>query len=94
MNYRRLGTWGIKLSELGFGSWLTFNNGDQDLADRLHRTAYECGINFFDTANAYGRGSTEVLVGKALTPFRRAHVRPGHEALLALRGRLALPRRQ
>jgi aryl-alcohol dehydrogenase-like predicted oxidoreductase len=71
MKYRRLGMWGVKLSEIGFGSWLTLNDADQDHADRLHRTAYECGINFFDTANAYGRGRAEVLVGKALKPFQR-----------------------
>ncbi len=71
MKYRRLGMWGIKLSEIGFGSWLTFNQKDQQLADSLHRTAYESGVNFFDTANAYGRGETEVIVGRALKPFRR-----------------------
>ena len=71
MKYRQLGKWGIRLSEVGFGSWLTFNDGDQDLADTLHRVAYEHGINFFDTANAYGRGRTEVMVGKALAPYRR-----------------------
>ncbi len=71
MKYRRLGMWGVKLSEIGFGSWLILNQGDQVLADTLHRTAYEGGINFFDTANAYGRGQTEVMVGKALKPFRR-----------------------
>jgi aryl-alcohol dehydrogenase-like predicted oxidoreductase len=63
--------WGLKLSEIGFGSWLTFNDGNQDLADQLHRTAYECGINFFDTANGYGDGVTEGIVGQALKPFRR-----------------------
>ena len=63
--------WGLKLSEIGFGSWLTFNKQGQDLATRLHRVAYESGINFFDTANVYGRGRTEVFVGKALEPFRR-----------------------
>jgi aryl-alcohol dehydrogenase-like predicted oxidoreductase len=71
MKYRRLGKWGVKLSEFGFGSWLTLNQGDQALAVALHRTAYENGINFFDTANAYGRGQTEVMVGKALRGFRR-----------------------
>ena len=71
MNYRRLGMWGVKLSEIGFGSWLTLNKQGQELANRLHRTAYEHGINFFDTANVYGRGETEVLVGKALASFRR-----------------------
>ncbi|MHC4414634.1 MAG: aldo/keto reductase family protein [Planctomycetota bacterium] len=71
MNYRRLGMWGLKLSEIGFGSWLTLNRQDQDLATTLHRVAYDNGINFFDTANVYGRGRTEVLVGTALAPFRR-----------------------
>jgi len=71
MKYRRLGIWGLKLSEIGFGSWLNFNRQGEDLAASLHRVAYENGINFFDTANVYGRGRTEVLVGKALKPFRR-----------------------
>jgi aryl-alcohol dehydrogenase-like predicted oxidoreductase len=63
--------WGVKLSEVGFGSWLTLNGAEQDRADELHRTAYEQGINFFDTANVYGRGRTEEMVGRALAPFRR-----------------------
>jgi aryl-alcohol dehydrogenase-like predicted oxidoreductase len=71
MKYRRLGMWGVRLSEVGFGSWLIFNNGDQSLCDQLHRAAYEHGINFYDTSNAYGLGQTEVMVGKALKPFRR-----------------------
>ncbi len=71
MKYRRLGMWGLKLSEIGFGSWLTLNQKDQALADSLVRTAYDSGINFFDTANVYGRGRTEELVGKALSPYRR-----------------------
>lgn len=71
MKYRRLGMWGVKLSEVGFGSWLTMNKSEQDHADALHRVAYESGINFFDTANVYGRSRTEVMVGHALKPFRR-----------------------
>lgn len=71
MKYRHLGMWGIKLSEVGFGSWLTLNEGDQDLADELHRVAYDNGINFFDTANAYGAGETEIVVGRSLSSFRR-----------------------
>jgi aryl-alcohol dehydrogenase-like predicted oxidoreductase len=71
MEYRRLGRWGVKLSELGFGSWLTLDDGDQERGDRLFQTAYENGINFFDTSNAYGRGETEMVVGRSLTPFRR-----------------------
>lgn len=71
MKYRRLGIWGIKLSEIGYGSWLTLNEVDQDNADRLHRIAYDHGINFFDTANVYGRGQAEITVGKSLKMFRR-----------------------
>ncbi len=71
MNYRRLGMWGVKLSEIGYGSWLTISSLDQDSANALHRTAYDCGINFFDTANAYGAGKAEEMVGRALQPFRR-----------------------
>jgi aryl-alcohol dehydrogenase-like predicted oxidoreductase len=71
MNYRRLGSWGVQLSEVGLGSWIIFNDGDQALCDSLHRVAYEHGINFFDTANAYGRGRTETMVGKSLAPFAR-----------------------
>jgi len=71
MNYRNLGMWGVKLSEIGFGSWLIFSDGNQDRADQLVHLAYEHGINFFDTANVYGGGITEPIVAKALAPFRR-----------------------
>ena len=71
MKYRRLGMWGVQLSEIGLGSWLILNKRDQAHADALHRTAYEHGVNFYDTANVYGRGQAETMVGKALKPFRR-----------------------
>jgi voltage-dependent potassium channel beta subunit len=71
MKYRSLGSSGLRVSVIGFGSWLTFNDGDQQRADALHRTACEQGINFFDTANVYGGGRTEVVVGRALAPIRR-----------------------
>ncbi len=71
MKYRQLGKWGIHLSEIGFGSWLTLNKHGQDVADSLHHCAYEAGINFFDTANVYGRGHAEKLVGKSLKSYKR-----------------------
>lgn len=71
MKYRRLGRSGLQVSEIGFGSWLTLDEGDLDRAATLHRTAYEQGINFFDTANQYGLGSVESVVGASLEPFRR-----------------------
>jgi aryl-alcohol dehydrogenase-like predicted oxidoreductase len=63
--------WGVRISEVSYGSWLTISSQDQATADALHRTAYECGINFFDTANVYGGGKTEEMVGRALKSFRR-----------------------
>jgi len=71
MNYRRLGMWGVQLSEIGYGSWLVFNDNDEQRAKDLHRTAYEQGINFYDTANVYNNTRTEILVGKAMQPFAR-----------------------
>jgi len=71
MKYRHLGTWGVKLSEIGFGSWITLNDREQAGVDTVVRTAYEHGINFFDTANVYGRGRAEIALGQALAPFRR-----------------------
>jgi voltage-dependent potassium channel beta subunit len=67
MNYRRLGKAGVKVSELSFGSWVTF--GDQisdDVAEALMITAYEGGINFFDNAEGYASGRSELVMGKIL----------------------------
>lgn len=71
MKYRRVGNSGLVVSEIGLGSWLTLDDGDLETAELLHRTAYDAGINFFDTANAYGAGRTESVVGHAIRGFRR-----------------------
>jgi aryl-alcohol dehydrogenase-like predicted oxidoreductase len=67
MNYRRLGTAGLKVSELSLGSWVTF--GDQisdDVAEALMVRAYDEGINFFDNGEAYASGRSELVMGKIL----------------------------
>lgn len=68
MNYRRLGKAGVKVSELSLGSWLTF--GDQisdDVAEDLMIKAYEGGINFFDNAEGYASGQSDLIAqGKVL----------------------------
>src|SRR4030088_2503330 len=67
MNYRRLSKAGVKVSELSFGSWVTF--GDQisdDVAESLMIKAYEGGINFFDNAEGYASGRSELVMGKIL----------------------------
>lgn len=72
MKYRRLGKAGIKVSEIGLGSWLTYGGsvGDNN-AEAIVDRAYELGINFFDTANAYYNGAAEEVVGKALSKYPR-----------------------
>lgn len=67
MEYRRLGKSGLKISSLSFGSWVTFaNQVDRGLAKTLLKTAYEAGVNFFDNAEAYAHGESEVIMGEAL----------------------------
>ena len=67
MEYRRLGTSGLKLSELSFGSWITFGNQiDFDHAAELLDVAYDAGVNFFDNAEVYANGESERVMGKIL----------------------------
>ena len=74
MDKRLLGRSGLEVSALGLGCMgLSFGYGpatDKQDAIRLIRTAFEKGITFFDTAEAYGPYENEELVGEALAPFR------------------------
>ena len=73
MNYRNLGKSGLRVSELSFGSWVTFNKQvDTDLAERMFGTCFDAGINFFDNADGYEAGNSAKDKGKAL----KAHNRP------------------
>ncbi|MCG3128649.1 MAG: L-glyceraldehyde 3-phosphate reductase [Phycisphaerae bacterium] len=75
MNYRRLGSAGIRLSEIGLGSWLTFGSGvDDTVARACIRRAFELGVNFFDTADVYARGASETTCGRELKEFRRSEL--------------------
>jgi voltage-dependent potassium channel beta subunit len=72
MKYRRLGKSGLKVSEISLGSWLTYGNStEKDTATKIIDTAYDLGINFFDTANVYAAGAAEVIVGEALKKYPR-----------------------
>lgn len=65
MKYRRLGKSGLKVSELSFGTWVTFANQlDEKKARECVQTAYDAGVNFFDSAEVYAEGQAEVLLGK------------------------------
>ena len=67
MNYRRLGKSGLKLSELSFGSWVTFSSQmDESAASECMKTAYDAGVNFFDNAEVYASGKSEEIMGKVL----------------------------
>ncbi|HML45341.1 MAG TPA: aldo/keto reductase, partial [Clostridia bacterium] len=73
MKYRRLGKSGLKVSEISLGSWLTYGGGVEDeTAVRTIDKAYELGVNFFDTANEYGWGEAEKVVGRALGKYERS----------------------
>jgi len=67
MEYRRLGKSGLKVSELSFGSWVTFGKQvDGNDAVSMMGYAYDQGINFFDNAEGYEQGNSEVVMGEAL----------------------------
>lgn len=67
MNYRRLGRSGLKLSELSLGSWVTYHNQvDSTAAREMMAAAYDAGVNFFDNAEVYAAGQSEVVMGEAL----------------------------
>ena len=67
MEYRRLGRSGLQVSALSFGSWVTFGSqvGD-DTAERCMKIAYDNGVNFFDNAEAYASGKSEIVMGNIL----------------------------
>ncbi len=67
MEYRRLGKSGLQVSALSFGSWITFGNqvGDS-IAEECMKTAYDNGINFFDNAETYANGKSEIVMGNIL----------------------------
>src|SRR2546430_1201702 len=72
MEYRQLGASDLRVSEISLGSWLTYGVGvERDRAEACVRRAFDLGINFFDTANAYGRGAAESLLGEILEDVPR-----------------------
>ena len=71
MEYRNLGKSGLKISSLSFGSWVTFDNQLKDKsALSCMQMAYEHGVNFFDNAEAYANGKSEILMGKVLKKLK------------------------
>ena len=75
MQYRSVGRSGLKVSEVALGSWLTYGGSvAEESAIACVRRAFELGVNYFDTADAYARGEAEKVLRKALEPFARHHL--------------------
>lgn len=73
MKYRQLGASDLQVSEISLGSWLTYSGGvEREAAAACVERAFECGINFIDTANIYGKGAAETFLGEILENRPRA----------------------
>ena len=67
MEYRKLGKSGLQVSALSFGTWLTFGKQiNNSIAEELITIAYENGVNFFDNAEVYAKGKSEMVLGNIL----------------------------
>ncbi|HEX8977122.1 MAG TPA: aldo/keto reductase family protein [Solirubrobacteraceae bacterium] len=72
MNLRPLGDSNLEVSEISLGAWLTYAGGiERDQTEACTRAAFDAGINFFDTANVYGRGAAETAWGEILADYPR-----------------------
>lgn len=75
MQYRRLGRSGLQLSELSLGSWVTYHNQiDTHAAAEMLAAAKDAGINFFDNAEGYAQGQSEVVMGAAFKALKWARL--------------------
>ena len=71
MQYRRLGRSGLQVSELSLGSWVTYHNQvDTRAATEMLAAAFDAGINFFDNAEVYALGQSEVVMGEAFKALK------------------------
>ena len=72
MRYRQLGDSDLQVSEVSLGSWLTYSGGvGREQTEECTRAAFDADINFFDTANVYGRGASEEAWGEILSGYDR-----------------------
>jgi len=73
MNLRKLGCSDLEVSEISLGSWLTYSGGvEREQAKACVQAAFDAGINFIDTANVYGAGAAETLLGEVLADYERS----------------------
>jgi len=75
MQYRKLGSAGMKISAIALGGWLTYGASVEDnTAEKCIQTAIENGVNFIDLADVYANGEAERVAGQAIKPFRRSNL--------------------
>jgi len=95
MRYRRLGSSDLEVSEISLGSWLTYGGGvPREQAEACVAKALEVGINFIDTANVYGRGRAEELLGEVLSDRPRDTYILGTKLFFPMNGDRGLSREQ
>lgn len=71
MQYRRLGRSGLQVSELSLGSWVTYHNQvNVSAAREMMAAAFDAGVNFFDNAEAYAQGRSEIVMGEAIKALK------------------------
>src|SRR4030095_5904450 len=76
MQYRRLGRSGLKVSELSLGSWITYHTQvDVATAKEMLTVALDLGVNFFDNAEVYAQGQSEVVMGEAIRALKWPRLR-------------------
>jgi voltage-dependent potassium channel beta subunit len=73
MKYKKVGNSGLRLSCMSLGGWTTFGDSvkDETLVRDIVKAAYDQGVNFFDMADAYAKGESERMMGRALKEFPR-----------------------
>jgi aryl-alcohol dehydrogenase-like predicted oxidoreductase len=95
VNYRRLGSSDLEISEISLGSWLTYGGGvGREQAEACVAKAFEVGINFIDTANVYSRGAAESFLGEVLAGRTRDSYILGTKLYFPLNGDRGLSREQ
>jgi len=73
MRYRRLGKWGMQVSEIALGAWVTYGDTvhDKEVIAEIVKIAYDGGVNFFDNADIYAIGKAEEIMGEVLADYPR-----------------------
>ena len=73
MRYRQLGRWGMKVSEIALGAWVTYGDTvhDKEVIAEIVKIAYDGGVNFFDNADIYAMGRAEEIMGEILADYPR-----------------------